>query len=98
MQQLRDYVRDQSLERFTGMPGLAFKTWRAVPGQWFEGTYVWQTAAARDGFLATFRAGAATAPGSVMVGAPPELYESFEVVAVAEGAAGFHPGPGPGQG
>ena len=93
---LRDYVRDQSLARFTGMPGLAFKTWRMVPAEWFEGTYVWDTAAHRDEFLDAFLTTADTAPGTVMIGSPPELYERFEVVAIAEGGSGFAAGVGPG--
>ena len=96
-QQLRTYVCDTSIDRFSGMPGLCFKTWRMVPGEWFEGVYVWQTAQARQEFLTTFRAGADTAPGSQLSGSPPVAYEEFEVVAVAEGGAGFHPGPGPGR-
>jgi hypothetical protein len=95
-QVLRDYVRDQSLARFTGMPGLSFKTWRMVPGEWFEGTYVWSSARARDEFLHSFRATADTAPGTVMIGSAPVLYEEFEVVGVAEGGARFAAGPGPG--
>ena len=94
---LREYVAGPSLERFTGMAGLRFKTWRLRPGEWFEGTYVWETAAARDAFAQAVAASAATAPGSVMIGSPPELIEPFEVVAVAAGAAGFAAGPGPGQ-
>jgi hypothetical protein len=96
-QQLRDYVRDTSLQRFTGMPGLCFKTWRMVPGDWFEGTYVWDTPSARDEFLASFRPVADDAPGTRLIGSAPVAYELFEVVAVAEGGAGFHAGPGPGQ-
>jgi len=93
-QRLRTYVVDTSLERFTAMPGLRFKTWRMRPGEWFEGTYVWATPAARDGFQATFTREAAGSPGSRIVGAGPVLIEPFEVVAVAEGAEGFTAGPG----
>jgi hypothetical protein len=95
---LREYVVGQSLARFTGMEGLRFKTWRMRPGEWFEGTYVFATAAARDGFAQSFRAQAATAPGTQIVGSEPVLVEPFEVVAVAEGADGFVAGPGPGAG
>jgi hypothetical protein len=95
-QQLRDYVRDTSLERFSQLPGLHVKTWRMVEGEWFEGTYVWDSHEHRDQFLAGFLPEEATAPGSVIVGAPPVAYEPFEVVAVAEGAAGFVAGMGPG--
>lgn len=96
-QRLRNYVRDSSLERFTGMPGLRFKTWRMVPGEWFEGTYVWDTAEDRDHFLAGFMPGEDTAPGSLIIGSAPIAYEPFEVVAVAEGGAGFTTGAGPGR-
>lgn len=95
-QELRDYVVGQSLDRFTGMAGLCFKTWRMRPGEWFEGTYVWETADDRDAFFAAFRESAPGAPGTKIVGSEPVLMETFEVVAVAEGGAGFVPGGGPG--
>jgi hypothetical protein len=94
-QELRDFVRDRSLDRFTGMDGLRFKTWRMVEDEWFEGTYVWETAAARDAFAETDRAGMGDSPGTRIIGWPPMLHEVFEVVGVAEGAAGFAAGPGP---
>lgn len=95
---LREYVHGTSLERFTGKAGLRFKVWRTRPGEWFEGTYVFATAAARDEFAATFAAGAADSPGSQLIGSAPMLQESFDVVAVAEGGEGFAAGPGPGAG
>ena len=94
-QSLREYVTGSSLARFTGLDGLAFKTWRMRAGEWFEGVYVWESAAARDGFAEQFAATGADNPGSQLIGSAPQLIEPFEVVAVAEGAAGFHPGPGP---
>ncbi len=75
------------------MPGLAYKTWRAKPGAWFEGVYVFEDDAARAAFQESFTATAADAPGSAIIGAAPELIEECEVVAVAEGAAGFHATP-----
>ncbi|TDD64726.1 hypothetical protein E1262_27400 [Jiangella aurantiaca] len=92
---LREYVHDTSLARFTGMDGLRFKTWRMRPGEWFEGTYVFETAAARDAFAASFAQTAADSPGSKLIGSAPILQEPFDVVAVAEGGAGFAAGPGP---
>ena len=86
---LASYVADTSHARFTGMEGLRFKTWRCVPGEWFEGCYVFADDAARAAFQETFTAGAAEAPGSQIVGSPPVLIEPCTVVAVAEGAAGF---------
>jgi hypothetical protein len=96
-QELRDFVRDRSLDRFTGMAGLRFKTWRMVEGEWFEGTYVWETAAARDAFAEADRAGMADSPGTRIIGSPPVRHETFEVVGIAEGDAGFTAGPGPGS-
>lgn len=91
LERLAAYVEATSHARFTGMPGLAYKTWRAVPGEWFEGCYVFADDAARAAFQADFEAGAAEAPGSQIVGAPPVLIEACRTVAIAEGAAGFTP-------
>lgn len=88
-EELRDYVAEESFPRFTGMQGLQFKTWRMRDGEWFEGTYVFVTEAARSEFEATFREGAATSPVSEIVGSAPQLIEPFEVVAIAEGWEGF---------
>lgn len=90
-QALADYVADTSHARFTGMAGLRFKTWRMLPGAWFEGCYVFADDASRAAFQESFTAGAADAPGSRLVGSAPVLIEPCQVVAVAEGAAGFEP-------
>ena len=87
--QLRDYVAQGSHARFTGMAGLRFKVWRMRPGEWFEGCYVFATAAAREEFELAFRADADDSPVSRLVGAGPVLVEPYEVVAVAEGWEGF---------
>jgi hypothetical protein len=90
--ELRDYVASASLERFSGMPGLCFKTWRMREGEWFEGTYVFAGVAEREAFQAAFTAQAPSAPVSGIIGAAPVSIEPFEVVAVAEGGEGFVPG------
>ena len=90
-QALADYVAETSYDRFSAMPDLAFKTWRTVPGEWFEGCYVFADEAARASFQETFTAGAADAPGSRIIGSPPVLIEACVVVAIAEGGAGFRP-------
>jgi hypothetical protein len=87
--ELADYVADTSHGRFTGMAGLRFKTWRVRPREWFEGLYVFDTVQAREDFQEQFTATAAEAPGSRIVGAAPTLIEPCEIVAVAEGGAGF---------
>jgi hypothetical protein len=91
--ELASYVAETSHARFTGMAGLRFKTWRMRPGEWFEGSYVFETSQAREDFQRTFTATAAESPGSAIVGSPPVLIEPCEVVAVAEGAAGFLAAP-----
>ena len=90
-QALADYVADTSYDRFSALPDLAFKTWRTVPGAWFEGCYVFADAAAREAFQESFTAGAAEAPGSRIIGSAPVLIEPCAVVAIAEGGAGFRP-------
>ena len=92
-EQLRRYVADSSHARFTGMDGLRFKTWRMVPGAWFEGCYVFETSAARDAFQTQFTQVAADSPGSQIIGSAPVLIEACDVVAVAEGGAGFRAAP-----
>jgi hypothetical protein len=88
---LASYVAETSHAKFTGQAGLAFKTWRMRPGEWFEGCYVFGTDEARADFQARFAAGAADAPGSQIIGSPPVLVEECDIVAVAEGADQFHP-------
>jgi hypothetical protein len=97
-QRLREYVVNTSLMRFQGMDGLHIKTWRMVPSEWFEGTYIFDTRESRDQFLASFMPGEQNAPGTLIIGSTPIAYEPFEVVAVAEGGAGFVSGGGPGSG
>jgi hypothetical protein len=92
-QSLASYVAETSHARFTGKDGLRFKTWRMRAGEWFEGCYVFESSAARDAFQTGFTATAAESPGSRIVGAAPVLIEPCEVVAVAEGAAGFLAAP-----
>jgi hypothetical protein len=92
-EQLSSYVAETSHARFTGMAGLAYKTWRMVPGEWFEGCYVFWSDQARAEFQAGFESTAAQSPGSQIIGSAPILIEPCEVVAVAEGGDGFLAAP-----
>jgi hypothetical protein len=92
-EELAGYVASTSHARFTGKPGLRFKTWRMRPGEWFEGCYVFESAGARDAFQEQFGSAAADSPGSRIVGSAPVLIEPCEIVAVAEGGAGFLASP-----
>lgn len=85
-QKLRDYVRDSSLARFSGRPGLVQKTWQLSDRGFFSGVYVWSTREARAEFLAGFRAN--PSPVTQLVGADPEVVQEWELVAVAVGADG----------
>jgi hypothetical protein len=89
LERLAEYVEQTSHARFQGMQGLSHKTWRAVPGEWFEGCYVFVSDEARASFQAQFSASAADAPGSQIVGRPPVLVEPCRIVAVAGGAQPF---------
>jgi hypothetical protein len=88
-QQLTDYVADASWERFTGMDGLRFKSWRMRQGEWFEGSYVFETSKAREEFQTAFAEKANEAPVSLLIGRGPEWIEACRVLAVAEGGSGF---------
>ena len=54
--ELAAYVEGTSHARFSVMPGLAYKTWRVRPGEWFEGCYVFGSDAERVAFQDTFTA------------------------------------------
>lgn len=84
---LRAYVRDESVAKFTDMPGLCFKTWQMVDGGFFAGVYVWATAQARADFLAAFR----SSPSKVtqLIGHGPAVVQEWELVGFAVGAEGL---------
>lgn len=96
-QTLREYVVGTSIAKFMFLEGLAFKTWRMRPGEWFEGTYVFDTAQERKVFREQFEADLEGSPVSRLVGSSPQVVEDYEVVAIAEGPAGFRRGAGPGE-
>lgn len=84
---LRDYVRDESVARFTGMAGLHFKTWQIVDAGFFAGVYVWATESARAEFLAAFRASPSRV--SQIVGHDPDVVQEWDVAGLAVGGEGF---------
>ncbi len=89
VEELATYVAETSHARFTGMSGLRFKTWRQVPGEWFEGCYVFASDEERAQFQRSFTEVAAESPGSKIIGSAPVLIEACDIVAVAEGWDGF---------
>jgi len=92
-ERLSAYVEESSHARFTGQDGLSYKTWRMIPGEWFEGCYVFVDDAARAAFQESFTAVAAESPGSQIIGSAPVLIEPCAIVAIAEGAAGLEATP-----
>ena len=92
---LREYVVGTSMARFMFLDGLAFQVWRMREGAWFEGTYVFDTEQERKVFREEFEQGAAQSPGSQIIGSAPVSVEEYEIVAIAEGPAGFRRGAGP---
>ena len=93
---LREYVVGTSIARFMFLDGLAFKVWRMREGEWFEGTYVFDSEHERRMFRADFERTMADAKGTEIIGSLPVRIEDYEVVAIAEGPAGFRRGAGPG--
>ena len=86
---LRTYVEDESFAKFAGLDGLRFKSWRARKGEWFEGSYVFVSDAARAAFQEDFEKTAADSAGSKIIGSAPVSIEACEIVAVVRGPAGF---------
>ena len=89
MKALRSYVEDESFAKFAALDGLRFKSWRAVKGEWFEGSYVFVSEAARADFQKTFEKAAADSGASKIIGSAPVTIEACEIVAVVRGPAGF---------
>ncbi len=87
---LRAYIESTSFSRYSGRKDLRFKTWRMRRGEWFEGCYVFDTPTARETFEQEFTAAGVGSGSSQIIGSGPMLIEPCEIVAVAEGASGFH--------
>jgi hypothetical protein len=84
---LRAYVRDESVDRFSGMPGLHLKVWQMVDGGFFAGVYLFATAEARSEFLERFRGN----PSKVtqLIGHDPDVVQEWDEVGIAIGGEGF---------
>ena len=77
IESLREYLRDESVEAFSKVPGLRFKAWISDPGtnRW-GAVYLWESReASRPQLPSKARA---------MIGSEPEITE-FEVEATIEG-------------
>ena len=78
IEELRRYLRDESVDEFADVPGLRCKAWisDAVTERW-GAVYVWETAeAARQALPSRARE---------LIGKDPDLAEEFDVEATIEG-------------
>jgi hypothetical protein len=77
--ELRRYLRDESVEAFTEVPGLRFKAWIAdeVTERW-GAIYVWESAEAAEQELPS--------RARELIGKDPDIGETFDVEATIEGA------------
>jgi Putative mono-oxygenase ydhR len=79
LEELRRYVRDESVDEFARVPGLRFKAWISdeTTDRW-GAVYVWETAeAARQTLPSKARE---------LIGKDPDIAEEFDVEATVEGA------------
>jgi hypothetical protein len=78
IQELRRYVRDESVDAFEDVPGLRFKAWISdeATERW-GGIYLWESAEAAEQEV----------PGHAreLIGKDPDIGESFDVEATIEG-------------
>jgi hypothetical protein len=93
LKDLKEYVENESHNKFAGLDGLRFKTWRAREGEWFEGCYVFKSDDDRVRFQKTFEEMADTSAGSKIIGSSPIAIEPCEIVAVVRGPSGFRSSP-----
>ena len=79
IEELRRYLRDESVDDFERVPGLRFKAWIAdeATERW-GAVYIWESAEAARQEL----------PGRAreLIGKDPEIAEEFDVEATVEGA------------
>ena len=80
--QLRDYLRHESIARFSRMPGLRQKTWisNEDTGKW-GALYIFESRAQADDLVSHVR----SARPTELTGLQPVTIEQFDVEAVTEG-------------
>jgi hypothetical protein len=78
IEELRRYLRDESVDQFAEVPGLRFKAWISdeVTERW-GAVYVWESAAAAGQELPT--------RARELIGKEPDIAEEFDVEATVEG-------------
>jgi Putative mono-oxygenase ydhR len=78
IEELRRYLRDESVDNFEDVPGLRFKAWISdeATERW-GGVYLWESAEAA--------AQALPSRARELIGKDPDLIEEFDVEATIEG-------------
>jgi Putative mono-oxygenase ydhR len=76
--ELRRYLRDESVDAFSEVPGLRFKAWisEGAKERW-GGVYLWESAAAAAQVLPS--------RARELIGKDPDIVEEFDVEATIEG-------------
>ena len=79
IEELRRYLRDESVDTFEEVPGLRFKAWfsDAVTERW-GAVYLWESREAADQELPS--------RARELIGKDPDIGEEFDVEATIEGA------------
>lgn len=81
-EELRDYLRNESIARFSAMPGLRQKTWISNPGTGLWGAmYLFDKAEQAQELVSHI----ATGRVAQLTGLAPAIVEQFDVEAVTEG-------------
>ena len=82
VEELRRYLRDESVEEFSSVEGLRFKAWISDPStERWGAVYLWESAdAARQSLPNRARE---------LIGKEPDIAEEFDVEATIEGAFDF---------
>lgn len=78
IQELRRYLRDESVEAFADVPGLRFKAWVSdeATERW-GAVYLWESAEAAERDLPS--------RARTLIGKDPDIGETFDVEATIEG-------------
>jgi hypothetical protein len=79
IEELREYLRNESVDAFADVPGLRFKAWISDEvGERWGAVYLWETVADADQPV--------TSRARELIGKDPDLAETFDVEATIEGS------------
>jgi hypothetical protein len=79
IEELREYLRNESVDAFADVPGLRFKAWISDEvGERWGAVYLWETVADADQPVPS--------RARELIGKEPDLAETFDVEATIEGS------------